>query len=320
MQKPELFTALQAPFPENEIIWKVGARSDDGMLGKALPHLDARHIQARLDETVGPCNWQDEYFEVITGSRLLAVRCRLTLVIDGQRYFKEDAAYLKGTASSEADRELDVKGVYSNALKRAAVKWGIGRYLYAFKAPWVPLVDGRFAERPSLALANSPEEAAGTAEETAVELAPPMVPSGAEAPSEQSAVSSASNVSQTSSVEAHIPASTNPEAPTPAPEPPASIPETPAQPPAPAASPAPAAEMAPEVAAAPVPSAVAATAAPAGAKSATYLGLLKKLEEGQVALDALLTYAQTTGRKKMYAGEADDLIERIRKKMIPTAA
>src|SRR4029077_16180461 len=36
------------------------------------------------------------------------------------------------------DMEAD-KGALSDAFKRAAVRWGIGRYLYEVKAPWLEL-------------------------------------------------------------------------------------------------------------------------------------------------------------------------------------
>jgi hypothetical protein len=31
------------------------------------------------------------------------------------------------------------KGMMSDALKRAAVRWGVGRYLYELKSPWVAI-------------------------------------------------------------------------------------------------------------------------------------------------------------------------------------
>ncbi|QFG00375.1 hypothetical protein PB01_17065 [Psychrobacillus glaciei] len=44
---------------------------------------------------------------------------------------REDVAYIP-------DIE-EIKGGYSNALKRVGAKWGIGRYLYGLNSFWVPL-------------------------------------------------------------------------------------------------------------------------------------------------------------------------------------
>lgn len=83
----------------------------------ALSYIDARSVMARLDEVVGPANWQDSYrWE---GNRTI---CRIEINIDGEWIGKEDGS---GDSNFEAE-----KGGISGAFKRAAVKWGIGRYLY----------------------------------------------------------------------------------------------------------------------------------------------------------------------------------------------
>jgi hypothetical protein len=46
------------------------------------------------------------------------------------------------TAAGDSDVEEE-KGAISDAFKRAAVKWGIGRYLYDMPTPWVPCEVGR---------------------------------------------------------------------------------------------------------------------------------------------------------------------------------
>ncbi|MEQ9634640.1 MAG: Rad52/Rad22 family DNA repair protein [Devosia marina] len=122
----DLMTALAAPFPPNEIEWRVGSTKQDKSAGLALAYLTARHVMDRLDETVGPTNWQDRY--EFHGSRTV---CYLSIRIDGEWITKADGA---GDSDVEAE-----KGAISDALKRAAVKFGIGRYLYDLGNTWVDI-------------------------------------------------------------------------------------------------------------------------------------------------------------------------------------
>lgn len=116
--------ALSAPFPPHEIEWRLGSTKQDKTSGLALAYITSRHVMERLDEVVGPANWQDRY--EVHGNRVI---CYLSLRIDGEWVTKADGA---GDTHVEAE-----KGGISDALKRAAVKWGIGRYLYALGNIWV---------------------------------------------------------------------------------------------------------------------------------------------------------------------------------------
>lgn len=124
----DLTAAMRAPFPVNEIEWRVGAMTPDKSKGIALAYLTARHIMDRLDETVGSTNWQDRY--EFHGARTV---CYLSVRLDGEWITKADGA---GDSDVEAE-----KGAISDALKRAAVKFGIGRYLYDLGNTWVELDD-----------------------------------------------------------------------------------------------------------------------------------------------------------------------------------
>lgn len=140
---------LREPLPERLISWRVGSTNQDKTRGQALPYIDNRIVQNRLDDVVGPSNWTNRYEEVIVDNRLLAVRCIIGVRVGDQWVEKEDAAHLDD--GSQGSRELAVKGVYSDAMKRAAVQWGIGRYLYEYQAPWVALDDyKRLSEIPRL--------------------------------------------------------------------------------------------------------------------------------------------------------------------------
>jgi len=90
------------------------------------PYLQARPVMDRLDDVVGAENWKDEYVPIAGG-----FICKLSLRIDSDWITKEDAA---DTSDIEA-----IKGGVSDSFKRAAVKWGIGRYLYDINASWADI-------------------------------------------------------------------------------------------------------------------------------------------------------------------------------------
>ena len=118
---------LAAPFPLSEVQFKPGAVS--GSRALALAYVDARSVQDRLDEVLGIDGWQDDYQTLPDG----AVVCKLRLRINGEWITKTDV----GGQSEQPDGGDRTKAAFSDALKRAAVKFGIGRYLYNLPAVWV---------------------------------------------------------------------------------------------------------------------------------------------------------------------------------------
>jgi hypothetical protein len=123
----ELFDALCMPFAAEEIDWRVGSTTADKSKGMALAYMDARAVMDRLDGVCGPENWQSNY---VVASNLAV--CNLGVrVPSGDWIWKAD-----GAGATDVEGE---KGMLSDALKRAAVRWGVGRYLYEMKSPWVVL-------------------------------------------------------------------------------------------------------------------------------------------------------------------------------------
>lgn len=120
-----MLESLSAEFPRHAISWRAQSLTRDGDKAMALAYIDARDVMKRLDAVCGPANWQDRY--EFSGPRTV---CYLSIRIDGEWITKADGA---GDTDVEAE-----KGAISDAFKRAAVKWGIGRYLYDLDAPWVP--------------------------------------------------------------------------------------------------------------------------------------------------------------------------------------
>lgn len=124
----ELFDELCRPFAAEEIDWRIGSTNADKTQGMALAYMDARAVMDRLDAVCGPDGWQCNY--VVTGP--VAV-CNLGVRVPaGDWIWKSD-----GAGATDVEGE---KGMLSDALKRAAVRWGVGRYLYELKSPWVAIV------------------------------------------------------------------------------------------------------------------------------------------------------------------------------------
>ncbi|PSL23450.1 Rad52/Rad22 family DNA repair protein [Dyadobacter jiangsuensis] len=117
---------LSAPFDPSLVSWRVGSTTKSKDKGMALAYIDARDVMKRLDKVLGPENWKDRY-EYYGNTAI----CYLSIRIDGEWIEKADGA---GDTAVEAE-----KGRISDAFKRAAVKWGVGRYLYDIDSVWVNL-------------------------------------------------------------------------------------------------------------------------------------------------------------------------------------
>lgn len=131
--------ALRAPFAPHEHNWRAQQVARDGRRAQALCFITARLVQNRLDDVCGPGGWESGFTETASG-RVIA-----TISIDmGARWVtKSDGA---GATSMEGE-----KGGMSDAFKRAAVMWGIGRYLYSMPAVWAECeVDRDEAGNPRL--------------------------------------------------------------------------------------------------------------------------------------------------------------------------
>lgn len=139
---PELLALLGEFFPAEVIEWK--PQSVSGSRALAIAYIDARAVMDRLDEVMGPGNWADDYVILEDGSAL----CKLSLRLGGEWITKHDV----GSESDQPDAGDRRKASVSDALKRAAVKWGVGRYLYRLPAQWVDWdpQKKRFAKQPQL--------------------------------------------------------------------------------------------------------------------------------------------------------------------------
>lgn len=133
---------LAGYFPAKSVEWK--PQSVSGNRALAIAYIDARAVMKRLDDVLGVDGWEDHYDVLPDGCVVCTLRCRIA----GAWVTKEDV----GGESDQKDESDRRKASFSDALKRAAVKFGIGRYLYSLPSQWVAWDQQhkRFAETPRL--------------------------------------------------------------------------------------------------------------------------------------------------------------------------
>lgn len=138
----QLSLLLTAPFPADAIHWKPLAVKGNRALAAA--YIDVRAVMQRLDSVFGVGGWKDAYQLVNGGS----VVCTLSVCVDGEWVDKTDV----GSPSEQPDDGDKLKAAFSDALKRAAIKLGIGRYLYRLPSQWVDYDPQRkqFVKTPAL--------------------------------------------------------------------------------------------------------------------------------------------------------------------------
>lgn len=123
------YSKLRSPFDAQALEWRV-QRAGSGQKGPwaiIVPYINARMIIDRLDEVCGPQSWRDSYAPIEKG-----FLCTIEIQTENGWVGKSDGA-------SATDIE-GTKGGISDAFKRAAVKWGIGRYLYDFETVFADIV------------------------------------------------------------------------------------------------------------------------------------------------------------------------------------
>ncbi len=124
----QLYVDLSAPFDASQVSWRIGSTNQDKTEAKALAYIDARDVMERLDMACGPNGWQDNYTPGVNGSIICNIGIRFP---DGEWIWKAD-----GAGATDVEGE---KGALSDAFKRAAVRFGVGRYLYEMSSPWVAI-------------------------------------------------------------------------------------------------------------------------------------------------------------------------------------
>lgn len=134
---------LRDPFAPADIEWRVQTAGEKNgkPWARVLAYVTNRAIMERLDEAVGPENWQNVFREGPAGGVVCGLSVRVVRA-DGTADW-----VTKWDGAENSDVE-PVKGGLSNAMKRAAVQWGIGRYLYDLEEGWAQVHDGgRFSAK-----------------------------------------------------------------------------------------------------------------------------------------------------------------------------
>lgn len=134
---------LSNPFPPEDVEWFIGVTTQDKSKGLAIPFITNRAVQDRLDEVCGITGWRNEYkslgYRDVMGENG-ELTSRKSSQLCGISVWSNDRGewITKWDGAEESDIEA-IKGSLSSAMKRAAVQFGIGRYLYKLESPWVEI-------------------------------------------------------------------------------------------------------------------------------------------------------------------------------------
>ena len=144
----ETLRLLAAPFKAHEVSWRInraGTRRDkpDAVWALAVPYLQSDAIFDRLDTTVGPGMWQTD---VRSGPGHVYVG--IGILTERGWVWKWDGTGLMESNDGLSQQDAG-KGDVTNGVKRAAVQWGIGRYLREVREKFVDTFpansdDGKF--------------------------------------------------------------------------------------------------------------------------------------------------------------------------------
>ena len=132
----QLANELSKPFAPFDIEWRISqAGAKNGKCwARVLAYVTNRAIMQRLDTVCGIDNWKNEFVE-LDG----AFMCGLSVRLHGEWITKWDGAQKTNIEAT--------KGGISGSMKRAAVQWGIGRYLYGLEEAFAEVTEsGRFRQ------------------------------------------------------------------------------------------------------------------------------------------------------------------------------
>ena len=136
------FDKLKEPFEEEEIEWRVqqcGKSKNGKIWALIVPYIQNRAIQNRLDSVVGGTNWTNRFTEVMGGGSGFLCTISIRDTETNEWLDKTDGANLTGIEA--------IKGGISDSMKRAAVQWGIGRYLYTYDAFWAENIQDGYPDK-----------------------------------------------------------------------------------------------------------------------------------------------------------------------------
>jgi len=122
-EKKTKWELLAEPIPFQ---WRIISFNKEKTKGTCAGYIDARDVMDILDRVIGPENWTKRTEQFGATSTVCRIGIRTS---SGDFVWKDDIGV-------ESDVESE-KGGASDAFKRAAVNWGIGRFLYSMKMKYV---------------------------------------------------------------------------------------------------------------------------------------------------------------------------------------
>ena len=142
-----VWTQLGLPLPLASIKWRQDGKpvaSGGKFFARFVPYIDQQTVIERLDASAPGWTFSvdtvpEDMLPAVTrgGETLIFVKGRLTITLPDARVVWRD-----GVGSGK-----DAKAAATDALKRAAVLYGIGRELYSMGQLWVPMDgDGKYAK------------------------------------------------------------------------------------------------------------------------------------------------------------------------------
>ena len=137
--------ALEYPFTFQEIEWRVlRVAKSNPKKAQVAAYVDSRAIQNRLDTVVGRENWQNTFESVVGNNNgTTAHICRISI------YYPERGEWITKSDGAGCTDVEPIKGGLSNAFKRAASMWGMGRYLYGLKNIWANIDEYKMIDQAS---------------------------------------------------------------------------------------------------------------------------------------------------------------------------
>ena len=125
--------ALSQPFNQNDLEWRVQATGDynGSPWARIIAYVTNRAIQQRLDDVVGINGWKNEFMP-LPNSVGNGAMCGISIKFGDEWVTKYDGADNTNIEST--------KGGLSASMKRTAVQFGIGRYLYDIEAHYAECI------------------------------------------------------------------------------------------------------------------------------------------------------------------------------------
>lgn len=178
MTTKTIWDQLVEPFPADVVKSRQGPKQHEGACQKQygqcqqrhmmLSYVDARDVAERLDAVLTPAGWDFEA-KAVPATNVVHGMLRIR-ADDDAHVWREDHGY----PNSDDDAE-PLKSATSDALKRCAVMFGIGRHLYDDNHPIRPA--SRPAQAPTRPVAAVPAVSAGDEPPWPVEAATAVVQS-----------------------------------------------------------------------------------------------------------------------------------------------